>query len=259
MGRAARQISDAARVTARVTGLATLTVAQLGLVQLHQKISEESVRDEVFDRHARVWVRTLLRMFGVKISGCDSLVIPKATGGRLIVSNHRSPIDIALVLSLFGGHVLSRGDLSGWPILGTAARKAGTIFVDRQDSMSGARAVRQIRRYLQNGATVTVFPEGTTYSGDEVRDFMLGAFVGMKGLDVQVVPVGIAYEPGAEFCDETFVEHLKRCATRKTTRVGICVGQGQVLRGSTAQTACTMHDQVQQLVHRARETLERSD
>ncbi|MFW5740050.1 MAG: lysophospholipid acyltransferase family protein, partial [Myxococcota bacterium] len=157
-----------ARVSVRASGLALLTVAQLGAVEAHQRVSSPERRDEIFDRHMRVWVRTLLRLFGVSVKQHPRAAPSKAARARLVVSNHRSPIDIAVLLSIFGGQVLSRGDLSGWPILGTAARKAGTIFVDREQSASGAHAIRQIRRRLQAGATITVFPEGTTFQGDEV-------------------------------------------------------------------------------------------
>ena len=180
-----------ARVSARASGLALLTVAQLGAVEAHQRMVAPQQRDAVFDRHMRVWVRTLLRLFGVSVRQHPDQPPPQRALSRMVVANHRSPIDIALVLSIFGGQVLSRGDLSRWPILGTAARKAGTIFVDRDKSASGAQAIRLIRRRLQDGATITVFPEGTTHEGDEVRPFRGGAFVGAQRLDLEIVPVGI--------------------------------------------------------------------
>jgi 1-acyl-sn-glycerol-3-phosphate acyltransferase len=244
-----------ARVSFRASGLALLTLAQLGAVEAHQRLSPPDRRGEVFDRHMRVWVRTLLRLFGVKVLQHPSSVPPQRAKARLVVSNHRSPIDIALVLSIFGGQVLSRGDLSRWPILGTAARKAGTIFVDRDRSASGAQAIRQIRRCLQQGATITVFPEGTTFEGDEVRPFRMGAFVGAQRLDLEAVPVGIAYEKGAEFLDETFLEHLRRSAARPCTRVAICIGEPFRAEGRAADIGERLHEEVQALVHEARKRL----
>ncbi len=173
----------------------------------------------------------------------------------MIVSNHRSPIDIAIVLSIFGGQVLSRGDLSHWPILGTAARKAGTIFVDRNHGASGAHAIRQIRRRLEQGATITVFPEGTTFEGDEVQPFRGGAFVGAQRLDLEIVPVGIAYEPGVEFVGETFLEHLQRSAARRMTHVSVCIGEPVTAKGRAAELGPRLRDEVQSLVHQARARL----
>ena len=243
------------RVSYRATSLAMLTLAQLGAVETHQRLSPQEKRDEVFDRHMRVWVRTLLRVFGVRVLTQPQHLPPRAHNARLIVSNHRSPIDIAILLSAFGGQVLSREDLAQWPIIGTAARKAGTIFVDRDASTSGALAIRQIRRSLQQGATISVFPEGTTFKGDEVRPFRMGAFVGLRGLDVEVVPVGIAYEPGAEFVDESFLHHLRRTAERPLTRVAVCVGESRMASGRAAEIGEEVHGEVQRLVHRARRML----
>lgn len=203
----------------------------------------------------RVWVRALLRMFGVKVEQHPAAPPPQKAKSRLVVSNHRTPFDIGIVLSIFGGQVLSRGDLSNWPILGTAARKAGTIFVDRDQSASGAQAIRQIRRAIKDGATITVFPEGTTFEGDEVRPFRMGAFVGVQRLDVEIVPVGIAYEPGAEFLDETFLEHVKRSARRPTTRVSVCIGDPIRADGRAEQIGNRVHEAVQALVHEARRRL----
>jgi 1-acyl-sn-glycerol-3-phosphate acyltransferase len=246
------------RAAARATGFAALTVVQLGAVQAHERISPPAERAEVFDRHMRVWVCTLLKLFGVRILRAPRDPPPRGAVARLVVSNHRSPIDVAVLLALFGGHVLSRADLSDWPILGTAARKAGTIFVDRDHSGSGAKAIREIRRRLKDGASVIVFPEGTTFAGDQVRPFRAGAFVGAQTLDLEIVPVGIAYEPGAEFVDESFPRHLHRMASRRCTRVAVRVGPAIRPRGTAADVAQQTRDVVQHLVHEAREMLERS-
>ena len=251
----ARRLVSHVRVSYRASGLALLTVAQLGAVELHQRLASGDHADGIFDRHMRLWVRTLLRLFGVHVRQSPALAPRKGAAARMIVANHRSPIDIAVLLSLFGGQILSRADLSQWPILGRAARKAKTIFVDRDQSASGATAIHQIRRSLQQGATITVFPEGTTFAGDEVRPFRKGAFVGTNGLDVEVVPVGLAYEPGTEYVDETFVAHLQRSAARKRTNVAVCMGTPRTTKGRAAELAPLLQQDVQNLVVEARKLL----
>ncbi|MCL2823158.1 MAG: 1-acyl-sn-glycerol-3-phosphate acyltransferase [Polyangiaceae bacterium] len=250
------KLKNVARASYRASGLALLTLVQLGAVETHQRLSSPEKRDAVFDRHMRVWVRTLLRVFGVQLVMQPEHIPPRKKNSRLIVSNHRSPIDIAIVLSTFGGQVLSRADIATWPILGTAARKAGTIFVDRDESASGAQAIRQIRRRLKEGATISVFPEGTTFEGDTVRPFRMGAFVGIRGLDLEIVPVGIAYQANAEFVDETFLRHLRRSAERPVTRVAVCVGDPIVPDGRAAEIGKELEIKVQELVNRARQMLD---
>ena len=58
---------------------------------------------------------------------------------NLVVANHRSIVDIPLLLSLTGGHMLSRGhDEAAW--FGEIADLAGTIYVNQNDPASGANA-----------------------------------------------------------------------------------------------------------------------
>jgi 1-acyl-sn-glycerol-3-phosphate acyltransferase len=203
------------------------------------------------ERWVQFWAGGLLRVFGVR----STLVggpPPPPRGARLVVSNHRSPLDILLMLHYCGGCVLSRGDLAGWPVLGQAAREGGTIFVDRADPRSGVRAIREIRRRLSDGRTVIVFPEGTTFRGDQVRPLQGGAFSAAAGLPVELLPVGVAYEPGAEFVDEAFGEYVGRMARRAHTRVSLCFGQPVPARRDRGAQARELRDLVQELVVRAR-------
>jgi 1-acyl-sn-glycerol-3-phosphate acyltransferase len=182
--------------------------------------------------------------------------------GRLLVANHRSMIDIGVLLREFGGHVVSRDDLANWPLVGAAARSVGTVFVDRSSATSGVHAIREMARLLEAGRLVSVFPEGTTFPDDEVRPFHKGAFVAAKIADAEILPVGIAYEPyeGAEsaaFVDETFVAHLSRLAGAPRTRVAIAIGEPMRIATNAERTARAARDRVADLVRTARAHLPR--
>src|SRR5262249_4193915 len=130
------------------------------------------------DAYVGLWARALLKTLRVDLVTAPSspavgsvsgrTASPPADGARprLVVSNHRGVLDIPIMLHLFGGHLLSRGDMADWPLIGTMARHAGTLFVDREDPSSGAKAVFTIREKLRQGRSITVFPEGTTFPGD---------------------------------------------------------------------------------------------
>jgi 1-acyl-sn-glycerol-3-phosphate acyltransferase len=241
--------------TARGTalGLWSLAMTQTALVRL-RGIAEPR-RTQIMQRWVRRWASGLLALFGVERRMCGQ---PARWGGgpRLVVANHRSPLDIIALLECFGGYVLARHDLDRWPMLGYAARESGTIFVDRTDPRSGVKAIRAIRNRLRAGETVIIFPEGTTFAGDEVRPFHAGALAAARGLDVELLPVGIAYQPGAEFVDETFGQHVLRAAQRAKTPVGICVGTPVPAGTDRDAVAEALRAQVQQLVHEARAALE---
>jgi 1-acyl-sn-glycerol-3-phosphate acyltransferase len=221
-----------------------------------QSMTRDAIdRAHLRDRWVRRWSDSLLELFAVSIDVRGAL--PAATDrGRLVVANHRSTIDIALLLRTFGGRMVSRADLSGWPLLGAAARGVGTIFVDRAKAASGAGTVFAMKTALQSGDTVCLFPEGTTFAGDEVRPFHAGAFVATRGTGAEIVPVGIAYErgSGAAFVDEPFLAHLSRMASADPTRAVACVGAPIAVEPGVRAAVLSekTRDRVQALVHEAR-------
>lgn len=246
-----------ARSGTRAAVMAANTVARLHLAVAHRELSAPDVRYDVWQRHMRAWARDLLRVFNFQEIWANQPPLPAPSDRpRLVVANHRSPIDILLMLRHFGGCVVSRADLAEWPVLGRAAREAETIFVDRDDARSGVGAIREMRRRLAAGRTVIVFPEGTTFAGDDVRPFLGGAFAAARGLPVEFVPAGLAYEPGTEFVEPTFGAHMARVAARPQTRVALATGEPRMMGESRAALVESLRDDVQSLVTHARTTLE---
>lgn len=191
------------------------------------------------------------------ILGIDRTVVqgapPRTPGrGRLVVANHRTPLDIACLMSEFGGIFLANHKTKSAPIIGMAAEAVITIFVDRDDKNSGAQAIRQMRRYLSEGRTVVVFPEGTTFPGDEVRELKGGALIAAAGLPVDIVPVGLAYPPGTEFTENKLSTHSKRFLSRKETPMKMAVGTPVPAPKSRKGLEEKLQKDIQDLVDRSR-------
>lgn len=218
-----------ARQAARVSGLVVTTGAFMGLAAANVGASPVHHRDVVMELWTRRWATALLRLFRVELAIRGSVPPPTRKGdrGRLIVANHRSAIDIGVMLATFGGRLVSRADLSGWPVIGAGAKMAGTIFVDRSDARSGMITMRLMEKHLKEGDTVSLFPEGTTFLGDEVRPFHGGAFIAAARASAEILPVGLAYpeKSDAAFVGESFMSHLNRMSqAAHPTRVGVAVG-----------------------------------
>ncbi len=221
--------SGIVRKLGRAAGFAALTVTAGASVAVGLRASSEERRLDVRDRVTGDWSRGLLRLFGIEVvtGGAPPGPLGASGGrGRIVVSNHRSIIDIAILLSLFGGALVSRGDLEKWPIVGPSARAAGTIFVDRKDRASGARAIQAMVERLAANDTICLFPEGTTFVDDEVRPFKPGAFVAASRAKVPIVPIGLTYplSSNAGFGEETFLEHLGRLAETRRTVAHVEIG-----------------------------------
>ncbi|MDB4942895.1 MAG: 1-acyl-sn-glycerol-3-phosphate acyltransferase [Labilithrix sp.] len=244
------------RKTVRAGGFVGVTAALLTAYLARRKLAPPAEQDELRDAWVGRWARTLLRLFAIEVV-VDGALPPRTPGrGRLVVLNHRSAIDIGVVLSVFGGRMVSRADLASWPVVGAAARAVGTVFVDRESAKSGAATIRAIQKHLAGGEAINVFPEGTTFPGDEVRPFFAGGFVSAVRAGAEIVPVGLAYprSSGAAFVDETFPEHLARMAKSRGTRMVVSIGEPFVVRRSdrAADVTSRAHEAVSALVARAR-------
>jgi 1-acyl-sn-glycerol-3-phosphate acyltransferase len=252
-------VREELRRAARVGVFVGATAAILPAFRARTMLVSATREAELVDAWKRSYCRTMLRVFGVHVTVLGTA--PTGRRARLVVANHRSALDIPLLLSTFGGHMLSRADLAGWPLVGPAARRIGTVFVDRKDKRSGASAIRTMHDLLRSSATVCVFPEGTTFADDEVRPFQPGAFLAAaRAGAVDVLPVGLAYErgSGAAFFEETFLQHLARMAKAPPSRVALAIGApiGAEDRRA-AELLAESHRAVRALVARAREAVDR--
>jgi lyso-ornithine lipid O-acyltransferase len=245
------RIAEGARSGARMAAFPAYLAGVLAAWELERLVVDDGPRrDERLQVYRRRVSGHILRLFGVEIRRVGSL--DRGTGPRLIVANHRTALDIGVLLHEVGGIFLSRSDLAEWPLVGRVAKEANTIFVDREDRRSGALAIRTMRRRLREGQSVMVFPEGATFVGDEVRPFLPGAFVAARGLGAEIVPVGLAYPEGLEYVGVPFVEHVRAVASRPRTRVGVHVGAPFPADGKPAALAERAQMMVQSLVHSAR-------
>jgi 1-acyl-sn-glycerol-3-phosphate acyltransferase len=115
------------------------------------------------------------------------------TEAPIVVSNHSSFIDLALVQRLRGAAVSSSHN-KRIPVLGALSRCFQFIFVDRADKDSKRGSMATIERRAADAAhgpwpQTVIFPEGTTTNRSALIDFKLGAF--SAGVPVQ--PVVISY------------------------------------------------------------------
>jgi 1-acyl-sn-glycerol-3-phosphate acyltransferase len=89
----------------------------------------------------------------------------------LLVSNHLSYLDILVFGSLMPCIFVAKQDVRNWPIFGWFARLAGTVFVNRRKRTEVTRSAADLRRRLEAGGLVVLFPEGTSSGGETVFPF----------------------------------------------------------------------------------------
>lgn len=201
--------------------------------------------------------RGVLRSAGFELTVNGELPDPR--DGYLVVANHRSAFDIAVLLAIVPDAILlSRDDVAGWPVLGWLAREGDTLFVDRADRANGAKAVRSMRRVLSEGRHLCVFPEGTTHDEETVKPFQAGAFAAARGLDAHVVPVGIAYAHGIGWVGKSMGEHVGEVLGRERLAIAVEIGAPIDADGLRSDAlAIEAHRRVEALFQRATDRVRR--
>jgi 1-acyl-sn-glycerol-3-phosphate acyltransferase len=257
--------SQLLRIGARATASLSTTLGVWACLDLETLLSHSSQFYPLLHKWANRWARTVLKIYGVKLI-TDGLHVSLGNSyprrgpggvGRIFVMNHRSGMDIMITFAMTESHLVSRADLAQWPLIGQGAHRTGTLFVDRTSMRSGATVLKAMTRALREGRGVTVFPEGTSFSGDEVRFFHPGAFNAARRAGAEIIPMGIAYaNDAASFGDESFGAHLKRLSALPELRAALVVGDA-IVPGDESLVELRDHcrERVQELVYRARALL----
>ncbi len=251
------------RVATRSAAFVGLTFSLLGGLELDlSRTPGAPEKRDVTYKWMQRYGLGLLRLYGLDVTPIGPYIAhgeryparDERGLGRIFVMNHRSMLDIFIDLAYVEANTVSRADLARWPVIGLAARRVGTLFVDRSNKQSGAAVINAMCEGVKSGRGVLVYPEGTTFAGDEVRPFRAGAFLAAQRTGAEIVPLGIAYEGGAAtYIDEPFVAHYRRVAGSPKTRIGLAAGEPiRVEDAKLEDLKERAHAEVQALVHRAR-------
>lgn len=241
------------RAVLRTGAFFGLSAGILAAYETRRAMIPASGQEALANRYRARLTGWLLQLFGAQlVLGGQQ----RHLGGALVVANHQSALDIAVMLSVFQGVLVSRHDVADWPLLGRLAKHGDTIFVDRDDRRSGAVALREIRRRAKEGRTVVAFPEGRTFPGDTVHEFHPGAFAAVRSLGVPIIPVGLAYSPAIPYGDESFGKHIGKIAARKQTRIAVQLGEPLPADLDARAAATAARSRVETLVHDARRALD---
>lgn len=171
-----------------------------------------------------------------------------ATGACVYVANHRSYLDIIVLLGTLGGAFLSRDDVRSWPLVGAVAKEIGCVFVARDDGRDRMRAARTLLRTARHQPLI-VFPEGTTTGGDLPARFEPGLFRLLQRSELPVVPVTLRYSDRRAYWveDLSVWQHLQQrvfTGPPLVATVNIGVPIAPAAHGDAQQLAAAVYDAV---------------
>jgi 1-acyl-sn-glycerol-3-phosphate acyltransferase len=118
---------------------------------------------------------------------------PDPSRPHVFVANHRSNADPFLIARLpWDMKLLAKQAVMKIPLLGWQMRTAGDVPVVRGDRDSRRRAMERMRDWLERGASIFFFPEGTRSEDGTLGPFREGAFRLAIEAGVDVVPMAIS-------------------------------------------------------------------
>ncbi len=136
------------------------------------------------------WARRMLGVLGI---GLQLRGQPPLRGPLLLVSNHISWLDILVLHAGRHCRFVSKSEVRQWPLIGTLATGAGTLYIERASRRDAMRVVHQMAAALQSGDILAVFPEGTTSDGVDLLPFHANLVQAAVAADVPAQPVALQF------------------------------------------------------------------
>lgn len=143
-------------------------------------------------RNARVqqWARDMLGVLGIPLELEGQ---PPAQGPVLLASNHISWLDILVLHAARHCRFVAKSEVRHWPLVGTLATGAGTLYIEREKRRDAMRVVHHMAESLNAGEIVAVFPEGTTSDGQVLLPFHANLIQAAVSCGAPVQPVGMRF------------------------------------------------------------------
>ncbi|MBC7618598.1 MAG: 1-acyl-sn-glycerol-3-phosphate acyltransferase [Candidatus Saccharibacteria bacterium] len=205
-----------------------------GLWIIHRVFPRLSTAEQ--EARVQAWAITMLDRLALQL-----VVRGKPSNGPvLLASNHISWADIVVMHAARHCRFISKDDVKHWPIVGTLAPAAGTLYISRESPRDAMRVVHHMVECLKAGDVLAVFPEGTTGDGSALLPFHGNLLQAAISADAPVQPVALSFldattgQHSFAPCfvgDDTLVQSLWRtlCADRLVAMVEF--GEPQVAAG----------------------------
>lgn len=190
----------------------------------HSLISCFSMNEErkqnYFLNSIKIYSTILQKILNITV---ESKLNGKEIKGSLIVSNHLSYVDVLILFSQYPSLFITSIEIRDTFMLGQIAKFSGCFFVERRKKLltieMREKEINDMKRKLEHGFNVFLFPEGTSSDGSSVLPFKAHFFqLAESGIPVQ--PVCLKYKGESIdvvpwYGSMTFADHLfKVCLLR---------------------------------------------
>ena len=189
------------------------------------------------DQAVQDWSQAMLAILGLQLRIEGQLL---QQGPLMLVCNHISWLDIAVLHAAVHCRFISKDDIRNWPVLGTLASGGGTLYISRASRRDASRVVHQMAQALRQGDVLAFFPEGTTGDGSTVLPFHANLLQAAIVADAPVQALGLLFEDAASGApsfapcyvgDETLLDSAWRTVCAPPLRAVLRCAPGQSAQG----------------------------
>jgi 1-acyl-sn-glycerol-3-phosphate acyltransferase len=139
---------------------------------------------------SKIWMSLYLFLSGCRFKVTGKEVFDSTTNA-VIVCNHNSLIDIPVSFPFLprANKTIAKKSFSKIPIFGLIYT-FGTVLVDRRDERSRKQSVDDMKKVLETGLDMLIYPEGTRNRTNEpLKSFHNGAFKLAIDTNKPIIPV----------------------------------------------------------------------
>lgn len=201
--------------------------------RLSQAQKEERIQAWALDLLARIAITLIVKG------------APAKNGPMLMAANHISWLDIVVLHAAQHCRFVSKSELQHWPLVGTLASGAGTLYIERESRRDAMRVVHHMAECLKNGELLAVFPEGTTGDGSRLLPFHANLLQAAISAQAPIQPISLHFEDEAtgtvSFApcyvgDDTLVRSIWRTLTAKGVVAVVNFGAPEMSNGRDRRT-----------------------
>jgi 1-acyl-sn-glycerol-3-phosphate acyltransferase len=156
------------RVAVRVPAALGWTLALHYSARFRQIVIGGKWRDRNFQDLIGVWGTGLAWIMGIRIVKRNERTGPM---GDMIIANHLGMLDIPSLLCAYPAVFMISKEYSRFFYIGRLLTQHGHVFVERGSAESRRSAREGLRRVLERGERIIVFPEGRSSPGAERLPF----------------------------------------------------------------------------------------
>lgn len=161
----------------------------MGIWIIYGRFPQLSAQQQAMQVQA--WALQFLALWDIQIRVLGQ---PVVTGPALLVANHISWLDITVIHAARHCRFVSKSDIRQWPLVGTLATGAGTLYIERTSRKDALRTVNAMADAMRDGDVVAIFPEGTTSDGRELLPFHANLIEAAIQAQAPVQPISLRFE-----------------------------------------------------------------